>query len=397
MALLLCSLFFIWGIGRRLSTPSPSPPLQDEAQENGPDTLIKLKVREFKRQLRLSEKAAASDPFSLLKMYDQDQFKTVIDRINSLPDEKKSASIDLLYGNSLLLLGEEEKGVEAYQQAYRRADLPQEQAAAMANFGLVFSLRGDWKEAIVWVERAFEVDRKAADRHAEGNDLSLLGTFYYRAGDSQRGAAAHQEALKIAESIHDRRLQAHELTSVGNLYYLDGSRNTALEYHLQALKLYRELHDPLGEAVSLISLSFIYKDQKQFDLAAAYQTDALAIHQHWNDRAAEANDWINIGLIHQDRGELQAAIQAAEKALQIQEALGDFNGIAQTEGTIGMIEQAGGNFKEAIRRLEKARGLFQKGGASQQIHIVDQKIEAILEQTKNEPLPLTLSKSPRSP
>lgn len=366
---------------------SPSPlrlpflPANDKKENENP-RLRQLKIGEFKRVLRLSE--GTPEGLSLpLKAYHENRFEKVIEAIEALPPEKKKSAAYLLYGNALLLLGEKEKAVEAYQQAFRRSEIPEEQAAAMANFGVVFSTRGAWREAIDWLERALKIDRAAKEWTAQGVDLSLLGAFYLELGDPAKSSAAHIEALEIAETVPVQWLEARQLTVLGNLYYQDGVLNTAQEYNLKALRLYRTLGNPLGEALSLTGLSFIHKERKELDRALAYQSEALALYQQMNDPMAEATALINLSLIHQDKGEIETAIRLGEKALRIQEKFGNLNGMAHAEGTLGTFYQTKGDLEEAVRHLEKARELFQKGGASQQIHIVDLKIQTLLDQMGN--------------
>ncbi|HZR47232.1 MAG TPA: tetratricopeptide repeat protein, partial [Candidatus Manganitrophaceae bacterium] len=68
---------------------------------------------------------------------------------------------------------------------------------------------------------------------------------------------------------------------------------------------------------------------------------------------------------------------------RIQEGFGNLNGMAHAEGTLGTFYQTKGDLEEAVRHLEKARELFQKAGASQQIHIVDLKIQMLHDQMSN--------------
>src|SRR5581483_90354 len=370
---------------RRFEPPSPLRfpvlPSNDKKGDENP-RLRRLQIEEFKRVLRLSEEIP-EDLSQPLKEYNEARFEKAIEEIQRLPPGKKRSAADLLYGNALLLLGEKEKAVEAYQQAFRRAAVPEERAAAMANFGVVFSTRGAWKEAIDWIERALKIDRAVKDWTAQGIDLSLLGAFYLELGDAAKASAAHIEALEIAETVPIPWLEARQSAVLGNLYYQDGILNTAQEYSLKALRLYRTLGDPMGEAASLTGLSFIHKDRKELDRALAYQSEALALYEKLNDPPAEATALINLGLIHQERGEIKAAIRLGEKALRIQEGFGNLNGMAHAEGTLGTFYQTKGDLEEAVRHLEKARELFQKAGASQQIHIVDLKIQMLHDQMSN--------------
>lgn len=375
--LLLLFSFFLLGKAApavaAFSLPSEEKPKKENLR------LRRLQTEEFKKQLRFSE-PLPEGLSPLIAAYHGNRFEKIIEAVQALPPEKKNGAVYLLYGNSLLLIGEKDKAVEAYQQAYRRSKLPAEQAAAMANFGVVFSTQGSWKEAIQWLERALKIDRAVQDWYSQGIDLSLLGAFYFELGDTAKGSAAHIESLEIAETIPVKWLEARQLTSLGTLYYLDGALDAAKESHLKALGIYRDLGNPLGEAASLTGLSFVHKSRKEFDRALSYQSEALAIYQALHDPPSEATALINLALIYQDQGELPTAIQLGEKAFRIQEASGNVTGMAHAEGTLGTFYESKGDLEKAIDHLERAKALFQKAGASQQIHIVDLKIQTLRDQ-----------------
>ena len=178
LLLALFAVLIVWGIGQWVTLPSSAR--QTEPKEVGPDALKKARIDDSKRQFRLSERRTndrASSLPSLLTLYDENQFQAVSDQIVGLSDDKKNAAIHLLHGNALAFLGKPEEAVAAYQQAFRQAEDPQEQAAALANFGLLFSIRGVWREAIHWIEQALVIDRQTGHRQAEAADLALLGTL----------------------------------------------------------------------------------------------------------------------------------------------------------------------------------------------------------------------------
>lgn len=375
LILLLQTLFFPWAALLFASEGTP-----DHVTEFNLKT---RQIAEIKEDLRLSEnpdRGRSPLPPFLERAYDENRFEAVVESAAALSEGEKSPALFLLYGNALFFLGKEKEAVEAYQQAYRKAEAPQESAAALANFGMVFYRKGAWKEAAFWLERAAQIDRETRDQAALGADLFFLGAVYSQEGETEKGLEAYLEALRIAESLDDSRLQARALSALGGLHYAARLLDTAMDYHLRALYRYRRIAHLPGEAASLTHLGFILKDQKKFNQALTYQLEALGIHQRLHDPDAEANAFINIGLIYQDQKNFKAAIESVEKALQIKKRMGDLGGMAHTEGTLGTIYQTEGKFHEAIRHLEKARELFQKAGGSQQIHIVELRIQTIRDQ-----------------
>ena len=351
--------------------------------------LQRLKTEAIKRELRVFKTGETTHPrlVSIKDKYEQNDFEAVVTAFDVLSEDVLSeneggADLFLIYGNALFFLGRSEEAVAAYKRSFRQATSSGQKAAAMANFGLILSKQSRWKEAAVWIERALEIDRNQDNWVAQGIALSVLGNIYFQMGDSDKGAAAHIESLEIAEIIPVPWLEGRQSNFLANLYYLDGILHLAEDYFQKALKVHRRLTDPLGEAAALTGLGFVNKDKQIFDKALEHQSAALAIYRRLQDRAKETKALLNVGLIYRDKGNFKAALTHSAQAYAIQEKQGNVRGMAEIEGTIGTIYQKKGDLPEAIRQLEKSRRLFQEAQASQQIHIVDLRIQALKDQLR---------------
>ncbi len=346
--------------------------------------LQKLQILAIKRELRVFRAGGTTPPLlsSIKDQYEQNNFKAVIRAFETFSKKEKDSDFLLIYGNALFFLGRSEEAVAAYQRSFQQATSPDQQAAAMANFGLMLSKQSQWKAAVQWIERALEIDRDQDNWVAQGIGLSVLGNIYFQMGDSDKGAAAHIESLEIAEIVPVPWLEGRQSNFLANLYYLDGILHIAEDYFEKALKVHRRLADPLGEAAALTGLGFVQKDKKIFDKALAHQSEALSIYRRLHDRALETKALLNVALIYRDKGDYKTALDFGAQAFAIQEKQGNVRGMAEIEGTIGTIYQKRGDLSEAIRQLEKSRRLFQKAGASQQIHIVDLRIQALKDQLR---------------
>ncbi|MFQ5598619.1 MAG: tetratricopeptide repeat protein [Nitrospiria bacterium] len=377
MKIVLMASFFI-GVWQGLF------PSLSHAKDQDPDavsSLQALKIAAAKRDLRRSEirpeGALASLIPSIEEDYKANRFDAVIEAVRAIPDEEKPVELHLMHGNALFLLGRSEAAVGAYQQAFRMAALPREKAAALANFGFILLNKGRWQDAASWLERALQIDRSINDWASQGRALSGLGIAYLQSGDTEKGVEAHIEALEIAETVPIDWLQARQLKILGNLYYLDGILHLAQDHYQKAIRIYRRLGDPLGEAAVLNGLGFVYKDRKDFDQAIDHQKRALSIYRRVNDAEKVTKGLVNLSLTYRDQGAFNAALDLGEQVLSIQTKNGNRYGMAEIEGTIGTIYEQKGDLGEALRRLERARSHFQAAGATQQIHIVELRIQAL--------------------
>jgi len=348
--------------------------------EDSAQHLKNLNLRVFKRELRLPEAiTSAKSPHyaALHKGYRNNHFQDIVTEIKLLPVEQQDGNILILYGNSLLILGQESQAISAFQSAFQKAKHPKIKSAAMANFALVYSMSMRWKEAVQWLEKALELDREIDDWRAQGLALSQLGAFYFKLGHAEKGAAAHIEALEIAETVPIPWLEARQLGQLASLYYRDKALPLAKDYYQQALKIYKTLDDPLSEMGLYSALSFVYKDLGDFDTALQLQLQALSGYQKLQDQGNRSKIWLNLSLLYRDEGRYQEALHAAEEALHLQTSLKNLKKLAEIEGTIGTIYEKKGEFSKALHHLKKARVHFEKTGASQEIHIVDLRIQTL--------------------
>lgn len=352
--------------------------------EHDQNRLKSLRIAAFKRELRLPDppEKATELQRKLQKLYEENHFQDIVLAVEAIPFDQRDAPVSLIYGNSLLFLGQKERAVPVFQQAFRLASTAEAKTAAMANFALIFSMSERWKEAAAWLEKALDLDRESDNWLGQGMALSQLGVFYFKLGDTEQGAKAHIEALEIAEIIPFPWLQARQLSHLAGLYYKDQVYYLSRNHYKKAIQIYKEIGDPLSEAGALTALSFVYKDLEDDDQALALQNEALTMYRQLHDSDNVSKVLLNLSLIYRDQSLFDQALQSAEEALLVQEEIGGLSRLAGIEGTIGTILEKNGHLKKAIARLKKARDYFTQTGASQEIHIVDLRIQTLEDQIR---------------
>ncbi len=372
-------LLTAWSFFSFLPVQSSLAEIQTQTQTS---ELRQLKVEAFKRELRaLPPKQAASETYqSFLLAYDENRFEDLVRIFEQLLPTEKDANSWLMFGNTLLFAGQKTDAVSAFQQAFKIAKTPKAKSAALANFGILFSMSDRWDEAASWLEKALEIDRETDHWLGQGLALSQLGVFYYKLGNTEKGAAAHIEALEIAETMDIPWLQARQLSQLAGLYYRDKVYHLARDYYQKAIEIYQTIKDPISEAGALTALGFVHKESGKIKNALVFQRDALEIYTKLQDRENASKVWLNMSLMHRDIQEFEKALDAANEAYKLQKEEHNPTILAEIEGTMGTIQEKKGNLAEAIAHLKKARRYFEEAGASQEIHVVDLRIQTLEDQ-----------------
>ena len=244
-----------------------------------------------------------------------------------------------------------------------------EDAFFLNEFARILDNLGEHKQAIVYYEKALEIDRNVyGENHQHvATNLNNLGEAW-RALDGQHKAIAYYEqALTFLKQGEQHPFIASVLNNLGVAWRELGEYQRAISYHEQALAIDRVAYGDNypNVAVDLNNLGSAWLDLGEHQKAIVYLEQALEVccnvYQEKKHPyvAAVLN---NLGLVCQDFGDHQKAIAYLERALIImKEVYGKQHPrVAFNLNNLGLAWKGVGEFQKAIGYFEQALaiGLF---------------------------------------
>ncbi|MGA9771511.1 MAG: tetratricopeptide repeat protein [Blastocatellia bacterium] len=215
------------------------------------------------------------------------------------------------YNRSLEILGDE-PGAGALE--YR--------AGIFDNIGYILSKRGEYKQSILYYEKAQTLRARLKDENSAALSLANIGSGYWNLGDYRTALDYYERALFKREITDNRSGIAETLTNIGELYWKLGDYETATGSYDKALRTYREL----------------------------------------NDAEKESNVYLKIGSLKRDAGQYADAVALFEQALKLRQKIGKLDQIVELRNELGDVYFSQTNYGEAEKNYQQAYKLQQELG-----------------------------------
>lgn len=256
------------------------------------------------------------------------------------------------------------------QNSERAADLSHE-------FGNYLRLASNYEEALVWLERAWQLrGHRLGPEHLEtARSLNDMGIVQAEMGQLDDALSTVREALNIRQqfsAIHGDTAESYN--NLGHILQSLGDLAGAHQEIEHSLAIYEQLSDlvPHEKAQSLNNLGVVLMKLGEVDKSQIYLEQARDIWQNHLDpnHAYIAHVMINLGTIAWSSGDLPQAKQYFEQGVDVLKAsLGERHPLAATAyNNLGATFRELGNFEEAQLNLDRALSIFQDmepGGTNQ--------------------------------
>ena len=151
-------------------------------------------------------------------------------------------------------------------------------AKALAGAGHLAQYRGDYGQAVAFLEESVAVYRAAGDEGGIAWSLGMLGEVARNRGDYGQAAALLDESLALARRLGDQWTMYHVLYRLGEMARNRGDYDRAATLYEESLAIRREFGDKRGIAAALHSLAFVSRDQGHTLRAATLLEQSLALH-----------------------------------------------------------------------------------------------------------------------
>jgi len=168
-----------------------------------------------------------------------------------LGDPRNQGLMHRSLGHAYTRLGDFDEAIVQYQRAfdiYRELGDPAGQALSLFALSEESDREGRHDEALRHAERALELIRAAGDKRWEGLCLNTVGWYHARLGDYDRALECCEEALVLLESLGDKHGQAATRDSLGYIHHLRGDDARAQECYRFAADVFGDLGERFYEA-----------------------------------------------------------------------------------------------------------------------------------------------------
>ncbi len=248
----------------------------------------------------------------------------------------------------------------------RNAALPEEEAEALNNVGVVYGDFQEYQQAIAYHVQALEIWRKLNQPSAEGGLLHNIGLTYSYLGDYRKAIENYTQAMPLLHAAGQPNPEARSIYFTGEAYEKLGEPANAVEAYNQIAGINRTSRIPIINpySKSVVGLARIAASHDQREKAINYLNEALGLALRFPPRLslAKSDLYISVGLVFDSLRERDKALDAYQKSLEtarsikapIQEAKALFR-IGVTERDMGRLADARSHAVGVIEIIESQR------------------------------------------
>ncbi len=238
------------------------------------------------------------------------------------------------------------------------------QAGADNSIGIAYINMGDYKNALVYNQRSYDIRKEMHEKKGMAAALNNIGIVYNYEGDVATAIDYWQRSLKLKLEIGDMAGVAASYSNLGLIYGKQKMDDKALDFFMTSLHIRDSLKDSRALEDSYSKLSAFYGDRKNFVKSREYTLKAIEIGIQLHHKVELGNNYENLGLTFDKMDEPDSAEKYFNIALQYRTEAKDEDGIADCYGDLGSLLLSRGQVEKAIDFLTKCRTMsIQQGDA----------------------------------
>ncbi len=274
--------------------------------------------------------------------------------------EEKIIRILLRKGQVHELIGEWDKGEEAYNEALGEAKkLNDWKFIGRSNrrLGNLMMLRGNYPEAQKHLDHAITCFELIDDRDGLAKSYGHLGTLFFRQGNYESAKSWFTKAIEINRSLDRAAENAPMVANMGLIFMNQGNYDAGIAWLEEQLDLSEQAKDKPGQNILYTNLGIIYLEKGALDSSQLCLEKGLALSEELGNKLFMTICIGSLGSVWEKKGDYPKAMQLFERDLSLVRELGDKQGTAIACGLIGDLLSVMGEFDRAIENLEKALAL----------------------------------------
>ena len=237
-------------------------------------------------------------------------------------------------------------------------------AGALSTLATLFSQDGNYLQAIEHLQKSTALYRELGSvryGYQQAENLAELGRVHKAMGDNVQALLFLNKAFEVARKLPYHDLTARIINSIGLLYLEQEDYAKALGFFGQSLEAYKRSSNQAEAALVLQNLGVTHQRQGNFD-------QALESFRKSIEQAGESDKDVLIaarqgmGAVYREKGEFKAALEVLDLGLSLAEQVGDQTRIAEILWRKAEVHHDLRNYADAVVLSESALKIAQKLG-----------------------------------
>lgn len=199
-----------------------------------------------KGELAAGLKASAGDAYRNLELHPLAvaSYQDALQKLPKNSNQEQRALILTAMGLSQILLGsfdEAEKNLSLANELATKLGKPQTIAESFENLGILQWQKGAYQNAIEYLNKALQVERKEKLLRNEGVDTNNLGLVKKAMGNLDEAMQCFKKALEIANEVGNKKDAGIAIVNIALMYRISGDYNNAEIYYEDAKNIFEEV------------------------------------------------------------------------------------------------------------------------------------------------------------
>ncbi len=320
-------------------------------------------------QLTQAEAEEAKGNYDEAERLSKQVFAAVSSKILEEPADTKRTALQAeatcILGRVCVRRGDYAQALEYLQSSLQSSEQINDKAGiakALGNIGSVYSNTSDYSQALKYHNKALSIAEELGNKSLVGASHGNIGLVHFNLSDYAKSLECYGTALGNAEELGNKSAVATWLGNIGNVHLYLSDYPKALEYLGKALGIAEELGNKARMAEHLSHIGLVLCDLGDYLKALEYHGNALSIAEEFGNKSQVAPILGNIGSVHFYLSDYPKALEYYGKALGIAEELGNKSGVATWLGNIGNVYSSFSDYPKALEYYNKALGIVEELG-----------------------------------
>jgi serine phosphatase RsbU (regulator of sigma subunit) len=194
---------------------------------------------------------------------------------------------------------------------------------ALSMTGWDYYLNGEYKQALDYYNRSYEISDSLLKTVSKNEDIKLLrglqagavtnkGTVYMQQGNYPEALDCYLKSMKIYEAQKNKQGLSASFGNIAIIYTYQNEYSKALDYFKRATEIDRQMDNLPGVAENLTNMGSLYSTKHQYDTALIFFNGALEIVKELKDEFSMTNVYGNISQVYMNKQELDSAFKYCE-------------------------------------------------------------------------------------